>query len=216
MAQVQDTNTISCACPQCGRVFRIPAQLQGRKLICKGCQAHFIAQPGKGVPAAAAPAAPARAPAKPGGPAGATAAAPVVAAPAPVAATAAPAPSLSPTPDLPPIPIDDLLEPISLDGIGGPGQSSLVSTAQTLDKKANKVKLETTGPYFVVKLLVSGNMAHVNIEKTLNEYAAEGWLLQQVLPVGVECYAILKRGDSQPDAAKAAGNDDEAVDVKAL
>jgi hypothetical protein len=57
--------TISSACPKCGKQFRVPATLSGKKIICKGCQTHFIVQPiqeaplGGATPLGPAPAQPA-------------------------------------------------------------------------------------------------------------------------------------------------------------
>jgi hypothetical protein len=36
-------------------------------------------------------------------------------------------------------------------------------------------------------------MVHVNIENALNEYAEDGWKLEQIISVGSESYAVLSR-----------------------
>lgn len=199
--------TITCACPQCGRQFRVPAQLQGKKLLCKGCQTPFVAQPSKPAPAAP-PAKTAQAPAVP-------AAAPAAAGSVAVtAATAAPAPAAPSSDGLAPIPFDERAVPLTPDG----ADSGASQTISTRGKQMEKVKIESSGPYFVVKLVLTGKMIHVGLERTLNEYAAEGWHLEQILPVGSDAYAILKREQDgkpeQPKQRKAA--EEESVDVKTL
>ena len=191
-------DSIACACPQCGRQFRVPANLQGRKLICKGCQAHFVVQP----PKAAATAAP-RAPLAPA-PAGRAAA--TVANPPVAAATSAPAPVAPATSDLAPIPFDDAPVPLDDSHSAPPDQ-----TISTRGKAMEKVKIESSGPYFVVKLVLTGKMIHVGIERTLNDYAAEGWYLEQILPVGSDAYAILRR---EQDGEKE--DEPESSDVKTM
>jgi hypothetical protein len=199
--------TITCSCPQCGRPFRVPAQLQGKKIQCKGCQTQFVVQASK--PATAAPPLKtAQAPAAP-------AAAPAAAGSVPVtAATAAPAPVAPPSDGLALIPFDEGAVPVPPDGADG-GVSQTVSTR---GKQMEKVKIESSGPYFVVKLVLTGKMIHVGLERTLNEYAAEGWYLEQILPVGSDAYAILKREQDgkkgQPSGAKEP--DSQEVDVKTL
>jgi hypothetical protein len=179
---------ITTYCPVCGKTFHLPPELNGKKIVCKGCQTHFVVQPDKpGLPAAAPapkPAAPARAVAV-AAPA-AKAATPVHAAPA----AAAPAPPAAPAPataELPPIPFDDA--PVPLIDTGGESAMPTVVKPQALEK----VKIESKGPYFVVKLVTVGKMIHVGLENTLNEHAADGWRLQQILSVHDESYAIFYR-----------------------
>jgi hypothetical protein len=56
-----------------------------------------------------------------------------------------------------------------------------------------KVKIESKGPYFVIKLVTAGKMVHVGIENALNEHAADGWKLEQIITVAGDAYAILSR-----------------------
>jgi hypothetical protein len=64
-----------------------------------------------------------------------------------------------------------------------------------------KVKIDSTGPYYVIKLVTAGKMIHVNIENALNENAADGWKLEQIITVGSEAYAILSRFNGAPHSA---------------
>ena len=197
---------ITTYCPTCGKAFRVPPDLAGKKIACKTCQTQFVVQADKpGIPAAhqaAAPAAPTSHAATAHGaapPAPPAARAPAPAAPAktptapqsnpPVtAATTAPAPAPHVVDELAPIPFDD--SPISMPTDGG-AQVSVPSVAKP--QVAEKVKLDVKGPYYVIKLVTAGKMIHVNIENALNEYAADGWRLVQVIPIGSDAYAILNR-----------------------
>jgi hypothetical protein len=181
-----NAETILCPCPQCGRSFRIPVNLAGRKVVCKGCQAHFVVPGAKQAathpPAHAVAAAPAHAAAK-----------------TPHATAAAPAAVAheTATDDFAPIPLDDSPLPVPGDSSGS---QPLISTR---GQKIEKVKIETTGPYYVAKLYLSGKMTHVVIEKALNEMAADGWQLKQVLSVGeTEAYAIFYREQDGKMASK--------------
>ena len=72
-----------------------------------------------------------------------------------------------------------------------------IAMATPIPARLEKVKIESSGAYFVVKLVLTGKMVHVGIEKTLNEHAAEGWWLEQIIQVGNEAYAILSRHQKQ-------------------
>ena len=172
---------ITCTCPQCKRPFRVPANLQGKKIVCKGCHTQFVVQADQPGIATAPVARPAAAPARP---AVAQVAAPVVA-----VASPAPAPVAPPSSDLPTIPFDDAPVEPGPEG-GDPGASSMISSRKQV---MEKVKIESSGPYMVVRLVTTGKMVHAVIEKALNEYAADGWWLDQILQVGNEAYAILSR-----------------------
>lgn len=196
--------SVTTYCPTCAKPFKVAPELQGKRIVCKTCQTHFTVQADNpGIPVshpqpAAAPPVTSHAP-KP-----ASAAPPAVKpAPAPhtqphvAAATSAPAPAApSPPGELAPIPFDD---------------SPLGPQALTPDKPApatvvrpqalEKVKIESKGPYFVVKLVTAGKMVHVSIENALNEHAADGWKLEQVVTVNNEAYAILSR--ASPTDARA-------------
>ena len=210
---------ITTYCPTCGKAFRVPPDLQGKKIACKGCQTHFVVQadkpgiPSAHQPAAHAPAAPAAhappahvAPPAPhagrASPPTATAAkAPAAPRPNPPvsAATSAPAPAHQVVDELAPIPFDD--SPVSLSAGGAAPADQTVSTR---GQKMEKVKIESKGPYYVVKLVLAGKMVHVNIEDALNEYATDGWRLREILttPTG-EAYAILYReqdGQKKPES----------------
>ena len=152
---------ISCACPKCARRFRVPAALEGKKIICKGCQTHFLVQP---VPEPTAPGA----------------AAATGQAPAPPAAR--PDGSVS---DFDPIPLDDI--PVS--GSAAPSAAGADSSAFR-PATTEKLALDTDGHYAVVKVPASSKFG---IEKILNEYAVEGWRLQQLFTAGNETYAIFFR-----------------------
>ena len=68
----------------------------------------------------------------------------------------------------------------------------------------DKVKIGASGPYFVLKLYLAGKNITVEIEKALNEHAAEGWQLKQLLPVSEYLYAVLYRDPTlakQPSSA---------------
>src|SRR5262245_9809903 len=62
-------DSITTYCPACGKAFRVPPELQGKRILCKSCQTNFIVHydrpciPAAPPPAAARPAAPAAAPA---------------------------------------------------------------------------------------------------------------------------------------------------------
>jgi hypothetical protein len=90
--------------------------------------------------------------------------------------------------ELAPIPFDDSPSPVTTEA-AGPASQATVSKAQAI----GKVKIESKGPYFVVKLVTAGKMVHVNIENSLNEYAEDGWRLEQIISVGSESYAVLSR-----------------------
>jgi hypothetical protein len=183
-------------CPACGKAFRVPPDLVGKKILCKSCQTHFVVQADKpGIPAAAPPAA---APARPAAAHHAAPHAPAAshkvptataAHPPVTAATAMPLAGPPPVADvLAPIPFDDSPVPFSADA---PGAGPVASASKP--KELEKVKVLTTGPYYVIKLVTAGKMIHVNIENALNENAAEGWKLEQIITVGGEAYAILSR-----------------------
>jgi hypothetical protein len=107
------------------------------------------------------------------------------------AATAAPvAVPPPPTDALAPIPFDDAPVPDSM------SVASLPSVSKP--KELGKVKIESKGPYFVIKLVTAGKMIHVNIENVLNEHAADGWKLEQIISVSGDAYAILSRFNGQP------------------
>jgi hypothetical protein len=89
---------------------------------------------------------------------------------------------------LAPIPFDDSPIPSAADG---PSAASLPSVGKPVNLE--KVKIESKGPYFVIKLVTAGKMIHVNIENSLNQHAADGWKLEQVITVGGDAYAILSR-----------------------
>ena len=202
-------DVISTYCPACGKAFRVPPDLQGKKILCKNCQTHFLVQADKpGIPAAPPPTgAPQAVPATPppSAPrAPAPAAAPIKAAVAPpsnppvTAATTAPAPAPPVVDELAPIPFDDSAPPVT------PGSPDAAAAIKTSSGKLGKVKIESKGPYFVVKLVMAGKMVHVNIEDALNEHAEDGWRLEQVLMTASgEAYAILHR---EPDGRKASEN----------
>jgi hypothetical protein len=200
---------ITTYCPTCGKAFRVPPDLQGKKIACKGCQTHFVVQADKpGIPAAHQPATPAaQAPASPAQPGhgapppptppaaraaavAATAKAPAASPSSPpvTAATSAPMPAPQVVDELAMIPFDDSPRPLTTEG-SGPATQATVSKAQAI----GKVKIESKGPYFVVKLVTAGKMVHVNIENALNDYAEDGWRLEQIISVGSEAYAVLSR-----------------------
>jgi hypothetical protein len=89
------------------------------------------------------------------------------------------------TNELAPIPFDDSPD------FGGPSATPIASVAKPAEME--KVKIETKGPYYVIKLVTAGKMIHVNIENALNEHAADGWKLEQIVTVSGEAYAILSR-----------------------
>jgi hypothetical protein len=186
---------ITTYCPACGKAFRVPPDLNGKKILCKACQTHFVVQADRpGLPAAPPPPAPARAAAPPQA---AHSAAPPKVPSAPTsnppvtAATAAPvAVPPPPTDALAPIPFDDAPVPDSM------SVASLPSVSKP--KELGKVKIESKGPYFVIKLVTAGKMIHVNIENVLNEHAADGWKLEQIISVSGDAYAILSRFNGQP------------------
>ena len=197
---------ITTYCPTCGKAFRVPPDLQGKKIACKGCQTHFVVQADKpGIPAAHQP--PAHAPAAAAQPAQAApppavpraarapaAAATAKAPPAPhssppvTAATSAPMPAPQVVDELAMIPFDDSPGPLTTEA-SAPSAQATVSKAQAI----GKVKIESKGPYFVVKLVTAGKMVHVNIENALNDYAEDGWKLEQIISIGSEAYAVLSR-----------------------
>jgi hypothetical protein len=86
-----------------------------------------------------------------------------------------------------------------------------MSTAEILiSTKVKQVKekftLEIGGPYTVCKLVTTGKMPHVSIEQSLNEHAADGWFLEQILVVGADTFAIFHRDESKvpkPEPAQA-------------
>src|SRR6185436_8387117 len=52
---------ITTYCPACGKAFRVPPDLNGKKILCKTCQTHFVVQADRpGLPAAPPPPAPPR------------------------------------------------------------------------------------------------------------------------------------------------------------
>jgi hypothetical protein len=190
---------ITTYCPACGKAFRVPTELNGKKILCKACQTHFVVQPDRpGVPAAPPPA-PARTSSMSTPSARAIAPAPTKAAAGPAgnppvtAATTAPIPVPPPASnDLAPIPFDDSdIAP----SVGTPAASVAKPT------EIEKVKIESKGPYYVIKLVTGGKMIHVNIENALNENAADGWKLEQIVTVSGEAYAILSRF-TERDAAR--------------
>ena len=169
---------IVCACPQCGTKFRVPAELQGKKGVCKSCQAKFVVQ---AVPGAAA--APAAAAAPPAGRLASTAA-PAASAP-PAVAPLTPAAALDDP--FAPIPLDDA--PFAPDSSAGPAPFKQVSD----DAGSDKTKFQPTGYYYVQRIVLTGQLKQVPIEKALNEAAAEGWRLLQIFPIGNEVFAVLTR-----------------------
>ena len=183
---------IVCACPQCGTKFRVPAEMQGKKGVCKSCQAKFVVQ---GVPVAAGAA---TAPAAPGGSA-APAASPPAARLASGATPAAARPAVAPltpaaAPDDPfaPIPLEDA--PVSLESSGASAHVKVVSD----DTGSDKTKFQPTGHYYVHRITLSGQLKQVPIEKALNECAADGWRLLQIFPIGNEVFAVMARETDHP------------------
>ena len=173
---------IVCACPQCGTKFRVPAEAQGKKGVCKKCQAHFVLQAATG---AAAPAVAAPPGARPG-PAAPAAPAPPAVAPL--------TPSAPPDDPLAPIPLDDA--PVSLDSSAPPVHIKPVSD----DADSDKFKIQATGHYYVHRIMLSGQFKQVQIEKSLNEFAAEGWRLQQIFPIDNEVFLIMTRESTDEDS----------------
>ena len=198
---------IVCNCPKCGKGFKVPAELLGKKLVCKACQAQFEVKPAKSSAAPAvsggAAAVATAAPAKPAAP-------PQPPSP-PVAAAESHAPAPQPSSDLPSIPFDDAAVPLA-----GGGDADAMPTF-VKPKNIEKVKIESTGHYFVVKLVLVGKMVHVGIETTLNEHAADGWRLKEILNVGAEAYAILYRDPAaRSQSSKTANPPDSDTDVKTV
>ncbi len=198
--------SVTTYCPACGKTFHVPAELTGKKVMCKGCGTHFLVQADKpGLPVASpAKAAGAEAHA-PAAPAKAAAPSPKAAAPPPPAAkTSAPPPpppapaATAPDDGLASIPLDD--SPIALSD-GTTASQMISAAAPALGQSTDKVKFESKGHYFVVKLHLTGKMIHVGIEKALNEHAADGWRLQSVVNAGEEALAILYREPSEQKPA---------------
>lgn len=198
----QETTTTYC--PACGKVFRVPPELVSKKIQCKACQTYFMVQADKpGIPAAApatsasAPSTAATAPHPASAPPNPPPTPPTPSKPKPAPASARPpvtaattTPVSTPpvTNELAPIPFDDSPIPISAEG-----STQVSQTISTRPAALETVKLEAKGPYFVAKLVTAGKMVHVNIENTLNQHAADGWKLEQIISIGTEAYAILSR-----------------------
>jgi hypothetical protein len=168
-------------CPKCGKAFKVPPELVGKKITCKVCQTGFVV-PATPTPAAAPPPIPI-----------ASGSPPVA------AATAAPAPVTPPPGDLEMIPFDDTVVTQATVATSAT-RASEVSTAGK-EGSLDKVKLDIKGHYFVLKLFLASKSAQKDIERLLNEYAEDGWRLQQVLQLGDNGLAILYRDPANRPAA---------------
>ncbi len=201
-------------CPACGKVFRVPPELVGKKIQCKACQTFFMVQADKpGIPAAAPAGSPSTPPTAAAAPPVAAAApaspppapptppkpkpAPAAAQPPVTAATTAPAAGPPVVDKLALIPFDDSAPPPSTDG-----SAQVSQTISTRGAILEKVKIQSKGHYFVVKLVTAGKMVHVNIENVLNEHATDGWRLDQIISIGTEAYAILSRLEQEEKKAQ--------------
>lgn len=168
---------VACSCPKCGKVLKVPAEIVGKKIVCKACSTQFVVTPSAKPPEAVAK--PAAAPAAP-------------------AAAAAPAPPPPPAPaEDAPIPLDDGPIPLA----GGPmtegGDTSAVPSLRPVNLE--KLKHTSTGEYMVVKIFLAGKMIQVQIEQTLNECAVDGWQYVQAFQREADLYIIFRRG--QPPGA---------------
>lgn len=166
---------ISSTCPKCGKAFKLPAELAGKKIVCKGCNTQFLVTPSKVAVAAAA-----KSTAPP------------------------PAPASAPPPDEAPIPLDDAPIPLD-DGTpasaGGGGEVSAMPDVKVV--KLDKLKHTSTGEYMVVKVFLGGKMVHAAIEATLNEVAADGWLFVQGVPKDQDMYLVFRRKESAQESMHA-------------
>ena len=102
---------ISCACPECGKQFRVAANLAGKRIVCSGCKTKFVVPGGK----VSAP----------------------VAKPKAAAAAAAPAAGPKPSDQEAPISIE---EPIPFDEAEGESGESLISSRKHLAKERIKIE----------------------------------------------------------------------------
>jgi len=183
--------TIDCACPKCGKQFHLKAELEGKKVVCKACGNKFVVaaqKPGQAQAAAAQPA---------GQKAEAKAAAEQT---EQATATASTATETKPADELDaPIPIDDA--PIPVDAEASEGQQMIISS-QAQAESEEEIKIETSGPYYVSKIFLTGKMVHVKIEEELNKYAALGWRVCQMLQIKDEAYVVFEHPDRWKEIEK--------------
>jgi len=175
---------ISCACPKCGKKFNLKAELEGKRVICKACGNKFEVK--RQQPAAEQKAeqkVSAAAESAGGQQEEAKAAAPAAAAAAPAASDSLDAP----------IPIDDT--PIPVDAEAPAEAQTLISTKTQQATEEEEVKVETSGPYYVAKVFLTGKMVHVKIEEELNKYANLGWRVCQMLQIKDEAYVVFEHPD---------------------
>ena len=217
---------ISCTCPKCGRTYRVRPNLDGKRIVCKECKNEFVVKAAdlaatqeQESDSSAAPVESASSGSdvdvtvaqktKPAADATASqsdedAPIPLDDAPASQAKSESAADSSSAdtssdatAPDSledAPIPIDDAPIPLSEDG-SGPAVS-LISTRQ-MGTATEEVKIEAKGHYYVKKVLLTGKSIDLQLEKSLNEFAEQGWRLQHIVQTSSEAFAILAR--TEPD-----------------
>lgn len=195
---------ITTYCPACAKSFRVPPDLNGKKILCKSCQTHFMVQADRpGLPAAPPPP-----PARPNAPGPAQPhAAPATshhattqsqqtagfkAPSAPPSSTPVTAASSAPV-AVPPPPTDELA-PIPFDNIPFTQQTGPPS-APIVKQDVDKAKVDGKGPYCVAKLVGAGKLS---LENMLNEHAADGWRLEQIVTLGHDSMAIFSRFGPPP------------------
>ena len=174
--------TISCACPKCGKKFNLKAELAGKRVVCKACGNKFEVRPQE---QQATVAAEKEEPAEAKAAGGAEAEAKQAAA-EPAAQTQPAAPDSLDAP----IPIDDA--PIPVDAEAPAEAQTLISTKAQQATQEEEVKVETSGPYYVAKVFLTGKMVHVKIEEELNKYANLGWHVCQMLQIKDEAYVVFE------------------------
>ena len=176
--------TIDCACPKCGKQFHLKAELEGKKVVCKACGNKFVVAAQKPPQAQAAPAQPAgqkteaKAAAEQSEQANSTTS---------TATETRPADQLDA-----PIPIDD--SPLPVEAEAAETQQMIITSKGQADSE-EEVKVETSGPYYVAKIFLTGKMVHVKIEEELNKYAALGWRVCQMLQIKDEAYVVFEHPD---------------------
>ena len=180
--------SIICTCPKCGRNYRAPPELNGKRTACKSCKHQFVISesPNSKAPAPKAGAA-AKQTAHPPAESEATS--------LKEAEVNASAPEDASTPEDAPIPFDDA--PVPFDD-PTPSEESNTETGESIVRvkiEQQKFEEQTTGRYMVIRILLAGKMIHSIIERSLNDQAESGWKLEHILSVDNQAYAIMSRDD---------------------
>jgi transcription elongation factor Elf1 len=183
--------TISCACPKCGKKFNLKAELEGKRVVCKACGNKFEVRRQQEQQQAAVAAEKKAAAAEAKVAAGGEGEAKAAAAAAEPAAQAQPAASESLDA---PIPIDDTPIPVDAE-TPGEAQTLISTKAQQATQEEEEIKIDTSGPYYVAKVFLTGKMVHVKIEEELNKYANLGWHVCQMLQIKDEAYVVFENPD---------------------